>query len=513
MSLQGRSNVFRVWLAGVSAAGLVALAVAAVMDGQRLIDQASLPFWTIAALVVTTELFLIQLPGRDEGITVSNTFAVAVLLGWGIAAGMLVFAAASAVGDLRARRPARKVAFNVAQYALSMGAAGAAWVLLGGRAPFAAGQLPAFAAAALAFSLVNNLLVRVTTALADGRRVATGLVDDAGFEAWTSAMLLGMAPVTVLVAERSSALLLLLLLPVGAVYIASRGAIQAIANRAVAEQHASAAAALAADHARLVEAEREVVRQLQEQDRLKTDLLAAVSHELRTPLTGILGSLKTLDVRGHALSPEQRRRFLDMANQEGERLKGLIEQLLLASNFQTTPSEPSIHPLIDAGEVVSGAAAAIQADHPERRFAVTVSGSLPVLAAPEAILRVLANLLDNAVKWPPPDAAIAVEAYERGGQVVVAVSDTGPGVPAGDRERIFEWFTQVDSGATRPHGGIGLGLYVARQLAHAQGGELVLATEPANGSAGARFELRLPLAAISSGDRAALAARRYRPAS
>src|SRR6266511_2868909 len=320
----------------------------------------------------------------------------------GRAAGMLVYAVASAVSDVRRRRSPRKVAFNVAQYGLSMAAAGGAWALLGGSAPFTPDQLPAFAAAAVVFSLVNNLLVRVTTAFADGRRLATGLVDDAGFEAWTSAMLLGMAPVTVLVAERSSLLLLLLLLPVGAVFIASRGAIQAIAHRAVAEEHARSAAALAEDHARLVEAERAVVRQLQEQDRLKSDLLAAVSHELRTPLTGILGSIKTLDARGHVLSPEQRRKFLDMANQEGERLKGLIEQLLLASNFQTTPSEPSIHPLIDAGDVVSGATAAIQADHPERRFAVTVSGSLPVLAAPEAIRRVLANLLDNAVKCPPP---------------------------------------------------------------------------------------------------------------
>src|SRR6266542_1049179 len=513
MTPQGRSAVFRFWLVAVSTAGLVALAVAAVMGGHQLFDQASLPFWTVAALVVATELFLIEVPGRGESITVSSTFAVAMLLGWGVAAGMLVYAAASAVSDLRHRRPARKVAFNVAQYGLSMGAAGVAWVLLGGRTPFTPGQLPAFAAAALAFSVVNNLLVRVTSAQADGRGLATGLADDAGFEAWSSAMLLGMAPVTVLVAERSSLLLLLLLLPVGAVFIASRGAIQAIAHRAVAEEHARVAAAMAEDHARLVEAEREVVRQLQEQDRLKSDLLAVVSHELRTPLTGILGSLQTLDARGHIVSPDQRRKFLDMANQEGERLKELIEQLLLASNFQTTPSEPSIHPLIDAGEVVSGATAAIQADHPDRRLAVSVAGALPVLAAPEAILRVLGNLLDNAVKWSAADDDIRVEAYETDGKVVVAVEDAGPGVPDGDRERIFEWFTQVDSGATRPRGGIGLGLHVARQLARAQGGELLLATEPGSGAPGARFELHLPLAAVSSGDRATLTARRYRSAS
>jgi signal transduction histidine kinase len=79
---------------------------------------------------------------------------------------------------------------------------------------------------------------------------------------------------------------------------------------------------------------------------------------------------------------------------------------------------------------------------------------------------------------------------------VLAVEDTGPGVPAADRERIFERFTQLDSGATRRAGGVGLGLYIARQLANAQGGELLL-TDPALGAQGARFELRLPMAELA----------------
>jgi signal transduction histidine kinase len=395
--------------------------------------------------------------------------------------------------------------FNVAQYSLSMGAAGIVWALLGGRAPFTTGQLPAFVAAALVYSIVNNLLVSITTGLAHGRSLATGLLDDASFEAWTSAMLLGMAPITVIIAERSAVLLLLLLLPVGAVYLASRGAIAAIAHRTEAEEQARVAAATAAEHARLAEAERQVVRQLQEHDRLKSDLLATVSHELRTPLTGILGSLKTLDARGDALTPEQRQDFLEMARQEGERLKGLIEQLLLASRFQTMPNEPAIRPLIDAAEVVRSAGEAGQADHPDRDIGMSISGPLPVLAAPEAVLRVVAILLDNAVKWSPADAAVRIDAYRDGGQVVVAVSDTGPGVPADDRERIFEWFTQADSGDTRPRGGIGLGLYVARQLARAHGGDLALANDRGDGASGARFELRLPLAGGHDGDHVPLA--------
>jgi signal transduction histidine kinase len=80
---------------------------------------------------------------------------------------------------------------------------------------------------------------------------------------------------------------------------------------------------------------------------------------------------------------------------------------------------------------------------------------------------------------------------------VLAVEDTGPGVPPAERERVFERFTRLDSGATRRGGGVGLGLYIARQLANAQGGELVLA-DPALPGQGARFELRLPLAEPTS---------------
>ena len=80
---------------------------------------------------------------------------------------------------------------------------------------------------------------------------------------------------------------------------------------------------------------------------------------------------------------------------------------------------------------------------------------------------------------------------------MLAVEDTGPGVPPADRERIFERFTQLDSGATRRAGGVGLGLYIARQLAGAQDGELVVC-DPALGGPGARFELRLPLTPIAN---------------
>ncbi|HEX9343206.1 MAG TPA: ATP-binding protein, partial [Actinomycetota bacterium] len=106
--------------------------------------------------------------------------------------------------------------------------------------------------------------------------------------------------------------------------------------------------------------------------------------------------------------------------------------------------------------------------------------------------QVLTNLLDNAVKYSPDGAPIRIEARRDAGQAVLAVEDAGPGVPAADRERIFERFARLEQGEAHRAGGVGLGLWIARQLARNLGGDLLLAP-PSRPDGGARFELRLPL--------------------
>jgi signal transduction histidine kinase len=139
---------------------------------------------------------------------------------------------------------------------------------------------------------------------------------------------------------------------------------------------------------------------------------------------------------------------------------------------------------------------AARAAYPARQVVLEAGEVLPVRAVPEAIRQVLGNLLDNAAKHAPDRAPIRVQARRVGALAVLAVEDSGPGVPPAERERIFERFTQLDSGATRLASGVGLGLYIARQLANAQGGELLLA-DPAPPGEGARFELRLPMAELA----------------
>ncbi len=231
----------------------------------------------------------------------------------------------------------------------------------------------------------------------------------------------------------------------------------------------------------------------QEDDRQRGDLLATVAHELRTPLTAILGTLAILADRDHHLTQADREEFLGIAARQGERLKRLVEQLLLASGVEQADTLDEARPRVEAGELARQAGLAARLCHPDRVIHVAVSARrLPVRAISEAVLQVVGNLLDNAAKYSPAGTPIRLEACERGGLVVIAVTDAGGGVPPGDRDRIFERFAQLDGGAATRAGGIGLGLWIARRLARAEGGELLMA-ETASG-AGARFELRLPLA-------------------
>ncbi|HTE70308.1 MAG TPA: histidine kinase dimerization/phospho-acceptor domain-containing protein, partial [Actinomycetes bacterium] len=303
------------YTAVVAMVGLVLLLLAA-PAAARVAGREPGPVLLLAALVLAAELMPLELgrPGTRDSTTMSQPFAFALMLGWGTAAGVVALGACSALADLRGGKPARKVLFNSAQLAIALGSAGVVYSLLGGDPGQGQVSLAAFAPAALAFFLVNNLLVEAVLVLAGGGPAALDQVrQGVGVRAWVSAILLSMGPVVAIVAQRSLGLVPILGLPTVDVYLACRGAIRADRERAQAEAAAEQARATAAEQASLVRGEQALIRQLQESDRLKRDLLATVSHELKTPLTVILGTLGTLSSRGAALDPAERREFVDMA--------------------------------------------------------------------------------------------------------------------------------------------------------------------------------------------------------
>jgi len=471
------------------------LELAALPGAARALRADPAPLLTLALLALLAGLAPLDVragrtPNAFDPATMAQPFAFAVLLGWGTSSGVVVTGATAALAGLARRRPPRTVLLTSAPLALAPAAAGTTWTLLGAPHSASVAELPALLAAGLVFLLVGAALRRIEVLV--GARERERPAGMAGLDTWTSVLLLGLAPVVVVVAERYLALTPLLLLPVVAVDLAGRRAIQAERQHELAERELARAKAAA------------------------EAMLASVSHELRAPLTVVLGSLDTLARRDGTLGGEDRRELVAMAIRQGRRLKRLVEQLMLAAQVENGKVgqgalEPGRRAVVDAVALMREAGATTELCHPDRRVRLELGGPLPVRAAPEALLQVLTNLLDNAAKYSPHGTPIRLEAYRRGGQAVIAVEDAGPGVPDAERERIFERFSQLDSSAGHRAGGIGLGLYIARQLARAQGGDLVLVEAAGREAAagrhrgaggepapperhGARFELCLPLA-------------------
>jgi signal transduction histidine kinase len=480
------------YVAAVCTAGLLALGVLLTTIDLDRVREVPVAIAVFTAFVVVGELVAIPIgqDNRPKDVAVASTFAYGLvpLAGPGVAA--LAFVLASVVADVAHGKALVKTAFNAAQYVLALAAGGAIYAALGGGYHVDTATLPALAAGGLAFMLVNYVLVSIVTSLDQGVPVLHGFRrDDVRLELGTTAMVLALAPVAVVVADRSLALLPALLVPLGAIYLASKGELLAREHQAEAERDADR-------QRRLTEQEQEVVRRLQDADRMKADLLATVSHELRSPLTTVLGVFGIMRVRRRRLSPSERDQLVAMGIAQGQRLQRMIEQLLLAARFEQ--AERGAAPFqgarveLDVTELLRQAGAEARARHAGRAIAVETNGALTVQVAQDVVVQVLGNLIDNACKYSPDGEPVLLSADREGDRAVLAVEDLGPGIAATDRELIFERFSQLDRQAQRRGGGIGLGLYIARQLARSQDGDL-LVVDPA-GDRGARFELHLPLA-------------------
>jgi two-component system OmpR family sensor kinase len=230
------------------------------------------------------------------------------------------------------------------------------------------------------------------------------------------------------------------------------------------------------------------------------ELLAILAHELRRPLTALLGAVATLQQRHHALSVRQQQELLGIAHRQGEQLGQLLDQLLADADIDRGRGRLARRSLVDAAVLAEEAGRAARLAHPAHRITIEVAGPLLVWVDPLAVSRILGNLLENAAAHSPPGAAIWLSARRDGLHALVAVQDSGPGIPPVDRERIFQPYTRLHQPTSRPgSGGLGLGLHIARRLARANRGELSLTDTP--DGRGVCFELRVPLVLAPSGGR------------
>jgi two-component system sensor histidine kinase KdpD len=214
-----------------------------------------------------------------------------------------------------------------------------------------------------------------------------------------------------------------------------------------------------------------------ETDRLRTALLSAVSHDLRTPLATIKASLTSLVETGVKWTPDQTRSFLQTALEETERLNRLVGHLLDASRLQAGALHVLFRPVGLDEVVASTLAGTRQSD----RVTVDISESLPeVHTDPDLLERVIANLVENALTWSPPDRMVRVSAGEVSGRIDLRISDRGPGIPVNARDQVFQPFQRMGDSPNRE--GVGLGLAVAQGLLEAMGNEMVIEDTPGGGT-------------------------------
>ncbi|HEU5421272.1 MAG TPA: PAS domain S-box protein [Streptosporangiaceae bacterium] len=210
--------------------------------------------------------------------------------------------------------------------------------------------------------------------------------------------------------------------------------------------------------------------------------LATTSHELRTPITVVQGFASTLASRWDKLpDPDRRSAVQTIADRAGS-LGKLVEQLLLGSRAGADQLTVSNGPF-DLGGVLRGAAVAFRSLAGQHILVTDVPDDLPpAYGDPMATDIIVGQLLENAFKYSPEGGTITVSARQAGDQVEVTVADEGIGIKAADRERVFERFVQGEAGDRRRFGGIGLGLYIVRQLARAQDGEVAAEGRPGGGT-------------------------------
>ena len=209
---------------------------------------------------------------------------------------------------------------------------------------------------------------------------------------------------------------------------------------------------------------------------LRAALLAAVSHDLRTPLSAIKASVTSLLQEDVDWTPAARREFLQTIDEESDRLNALVGNLLDMSRLNAGALEISPAP-VGLEEVLPIALRSLGLGDADIRL--DVSETLPrVLADPGLLERALANLLDNAIRFSPPDVPPRVTAGSVDGVVDLRIADRGPGVPSHEHERLFQPFQRF--GDTSPQG-VGLGMAVAKGFVEAMGGEIETEDTPGGG--------------------------------
>jgi signal transduction histidine kinase len=227
-----------------------------------------------------------------------------------------------------------------------------------------------------------------------------------------------------------------------------------------------------------------MAHRLGEVEEMERNFLMSVSHELRTPLTAIRGHVAAL-LEGVIEDPEQREQSLETVAMETQRLDRLVGDILDLAKLDTHRFTVMTEE-VDMAQLLEEAYERYREEAQRRsiEYKQELHARPVLLSDGDRVLQVVGNLLSNAFHATPDGGCISLELAQQNGTVRVAVEDTGPGIPAEARERLFRPFVSNSSGGT------GLGLAIANEISTALGGRIELESEVGKGS---RFELVLPV--------------------
>ncbi|HMB96511.1 MAG TPA: ATP-binding protein, partial [Tepidisphaeraceae bacterium] len=214
-------------------------------------------------------------------------------------------------------------------------------------------------------------------------------------------------------------------------------------------------------------------------------------HDLRTPLAAITGAASSLIETGDKLPPPARAELIDLIYSQAQRMERQVNNLLEMTRLESGELKLNCEPQPLQGAL--GSALRLLEHRLEGRQVITsIPSDLPLVKVDDvAIEQVLTNLIDNALQYTPLESPIEIAARVSGEQVIVEISDRGPGLPLGAEHRIFEKFFRAGMSGNQPNRGAGLGLAICRGIVNAHGGSISASNREGGGAV---FQFTLPIA-------------------
>ncbi|RME76996.1 MAG: PAS domain S-box protein [Planctomycetota bacterium] len=224
------------------------------------------------------------------------------------------------------------------------------------------------------------------------------------------------------------------------------------------------------------------ISSLKNLERMRKDFVSNLSHELKTPLTVLEGFIENLKEGGWE-NPEQAGKFLEIMERNTKRMSSLVQDLLLLSQLEGGKFQLDLQP-IGLEETIQNIIEDLRSIWEEKNIKIHLEcpSSLEIMVHANLFIIACKNLLENALRYSPPDSEVLVTCKEDSKEVRISVHDQGPGIPQHEQGKIFERFYRIDRGRARSKGGSGLGLSLVKHIVQAHHGQILLDSQIGRGS-------------------------------